>query len=128
MPGNGLAFAVKVSGQVDVIDIFRKPLKLGDYFFLTRQNLVICLPVVLWVDTHASDELRLRFLFLVGNFFLGGHLPGLGGGGGSRLGIDRLATAAGGKITNMTDTGFDHELGSKILVNSPGLRRRLNYY
>ena len=128
MPGNSLAFAVEVSGQVDVIDIFRKPLKLGDHFFLTRQNLVISLPVVLWVDTHSSDKLLLGFLFLVGKFFLGSHLPGLGGGGGSRLRIDGLATAAGGKITDMTDTGFDHELWSKILVNSPRLRRRLNYY
>src|SRR6185436_13564120 len=96
MPGDGLAFAVEVGGQVDGGRVFGVLAELAQDLLAARQDFVVRDPAVVGVDAHAPDEVGL------GAFGLGLQDPGgprlgqlfgffLGG-----LGFFGLAVSAGG--------------------------------
>ena len=70
VPGNGLSLTVQVRRQINGVSFRCELFELVNHFFLTRQNLVVRFPIFVRIDTHSSNELVMRFLFLVLSFFL----------------------------------------------------------
>ena len=57
MPGNGLAFTIEVSGQIDGIDFGSQGFELLQHLHLSRQDLIARPPAVLGIDSHAAHQL-----------------------------------------------------------------------
>lgn len=68
VPGDGLALAVTVGGQIELVDILEQPLELGYRALLLRADDVERFEVVLDVDAQARPRL---------GFVLGGHVGGI---------------------------------------------------
>ncbi len=119
VPGNGLAFAVQVRREIDGVSILGEPAQLFDDLFLARKDLVLGLPAMVRVHTHARDQLLARFLLgREHRTFARSGLAALSGwllAGASRT--------AGGQVSDMADTRLHHVLVAQVLVDGLGLSR-----
>ena len=73
-----------------------------------------------------ADQLLFVFLLLVSRFFFRTHLAGGCRGCGAGFGINLVSATGGRQIPDMTDTGFNNKLWSKILIDCLSLGRRLD--
>ncbi len=126
MPGDRLAFAIEIRREIDLVRVLGELLQLVDDLFLARKDLVGRRPVVLRVDAHAREERLLGLRLLVLLALAGRHGAGLRGGGSAGLRIDLLAGPAGREVTDVAHRGLHDEVPTQILVDRPGLGRRLD--
>ena len=97
MPRYRLPLAIKVGRKINGIGLGSELCQLTDDFFLTREYLITCRPVIIRVNTHAPDKLLLRILFLVSRFLLRCHLPRTGSLRSPRFGVSLIDVIAGSR-------------------------------
>src|SRR5690606_10227677 len=90
--------------EINGIGFVRELAKLINHFFFARQNLVVSFPVVIRVNSHTRDQLRLALLRFMSCFFFCTHLTGSSRPFGALFSVDRLGATAGWQITNVADT------------------------
>ena len=100
VPGDGLALAVLVSGEVELVGVLEQRLELGDLLLLVAGHDVQGLEVVVHVDTEARPGLRPVLL---------GYFRGLVG-----------------HVANVADARFDHIALAQVTSDGPGLRGGLD--
>ena len=101
MPGDRLALAVTVRGQVELVDVLEQVLQLGDGALLVRADDVERLEV--GVDVDAEPRPRLRLV-------LGGHVGG-----------------SPGQVADVPAGGLDDVVGAQVASYFARLGRRLDY-
>ena len=124
VPGDRLALAVEVGGQIDGVRRLRQPREFIHHLFLARQNLVFRAPTGVRIDTHALDQLRAGAGFLICSLLVHRQLAGARGlfGPGARI----SGLAAHGQVANVPDTGFDDKILAEIAVDGLRLGRRFD--
>ena len=124
VPGDGLAFAIEVGREIDLIRLLCEFAQFVDHLLLAGQDFVGGLPVVFRVHTHAPHELRTRALLAVSLFCLRRKLAGFRGFFCARLRITGFA--AGRQIADVTDAGLYDVVLAEIPIDGPRLGRRLD--
>ncbi len=109
VPGYGFSFTVQVRCQVNFFGVLGQAFELVNHLFFARQNFVTGFPAVVRINTHASDQ-------LASGPFLGAETIVL-------LATLGCRATAGGQITNMSDTGFDHVLVTQVFIDGLGFGR-----
>ena len=128
MPGNRLAFAVQVGGEVDAVGAGGQGAQVAHHLLLARNDLVVRLPAVLRIHAHALHELRAAALLAVFGALGRRQLARLGRFLGARFGL-RLgiaATASHRQIADMAGAGLDGVVASQVAVDGRRLGGRLD--
>ena len=116
VPGNGLPFAVQVSGEVDAISLGGQPLEFVDDLFLARQDLIVRVPAVFRVHPHTVDQLGLGLLLFIGFALFLGQRAGVGCFLGPFLRGALFGAATDRQVPHMADTGLHNEVVSQVAV------------
>ncbi|MCY1518680.1 hypothetical protein D9M68_534030 [compost metagenome] len=117
VPGDGLPFAVQVGCEIDGVGILGQAAQLFDHLLLAGKDLVLGLPAMVRVDTHAGDQLALGLLLGGQGRSLGSGLATLG-----RL-LGGTGRTTGRQVTDVADARLHHVLVAQVLVDGLGLGR-----
>ncbi|MNZ47604.1 hypothetical protein D3C78_653240 [compost metagenome] len=117
VPGNGFPFAVQVGCEIDGVGILGQAAQLFDHLLLAGKDLVLGLPAMVRVDTHAGDQLALGLLLGGQGRSLGSGLATLG-----RL-LGGTGRTTGRQVTDVADARLHHVLVAQVLVDGLGLGR-----
>jgi hypothetical protein len=100
VPGDRLALAVLIGGEVELVGILEQALELGDVGLLVAGHDVVRLEAVLDVDREAAPRLVLDL----------------------RGGVRRVVR----KVADVADGGLDDVPRAEVAADGAGLRRRLD--
>jgi hypothetical protein len=99
VPGDGLALAVLVGGEEELVRVLEQPLELGHLLALVDVDHVVRLEAAVDVDGELAERALLH---------LGGQLAGLG------------------EVADVADAGLDVVAGTQVAGDGLRLRRRLD--
>ena len=126
MPGDGLAFAVAVGGEIDVAGAGRGGGEFPHHLFLAGDDLVVGGPAVVRVHAHATHELGTGAAGAVCRLLLRRQFARLRALASTLLGVQLGGAAAGGQVAHVADARLDHVVLAEIAVDGARLRRRFD--